>query len=71
MANASDKEIGGSLRIVLRCIGLEAEAAGYVRMRKTARQSPEKPAIDEQGEIIEGEIVEDVLPADVKGLEKL
>lgn len=73
MSNVDEKEVGGAIRIFLRCVGihLEAAVAGRVRMEKTAGQSPEHQAIQGQTEYIDGEIVEDVLPVDIEKLEKL
>lgn len=71
MKNVSDTRMGGSLSIMLRCVGLKAEAVVYKRVRKISHQSSKNSAIEDQGEIIEGEIVEDVLPADIEGLDKI
>lgn len=73
MTDANEKELGGSGRIFLRCLGfqLEVEAEGHMRLKKTAGQASEPKAIEDQSDIIEGEIVEDVDPAEIEKLDKI
>jgi len=73
MTNANEKEFGGSGRMFLRCFGvhLEVEGEAHMRLKKAAGQTPDHPAIKDQNDIIEGEIVEDVDPKEVKDLDKI
>lgn len=73
MTNVNEKELGGSGRIFLRCLGfqLEVEAEGHMRLTKAAGQASEPKAIEDQSNIIDGEVVEDVDPAEIQDLDKI
>jgi len=73
MTDANEKKLGGKGRIFLRCfkVQLEVEVEAHMRVTKAAGQASENPAIDDQSDIIEGETVEDIDPAEVETLDKI
>lgn len=74
MEKAVEMEVSGSGKLrkkFFRCVGLEAEAAVYLRMKAVAGQSPEQAAIEDQSNVIDGEVVEDIDPLDTNLPDKI